>query len=163
MAYLHEMNSSKHELLSLEAFVDRISALTPHLCRSMMRQETTCLSRGEITVPQIWALEIIAERDQCPQQAVLDLLHLKASTGTVFVDRLSRKGWVRRDRNPENRREVALHITRKGLALVHEARAQRKRAFQLLFKPLPASQRGVYLRLLHEMIDNFSTETGTRK
>ncbi len=156
------MNSSQSELLSLSAFVNRVTSLTPHLCRAMMRQEATCLSRGEITVPQIWALEIIAERGQCPQQAVLDLLRLKASTGTIFVDRLCRKGWARRARNPANRREVLLRITRKGRGLIAEARAQRKRAFHLLFKPLPAPQRGAYLRVLNEMMENLSTESGTQ-
>ena len=148
--------------MSLEAFVDRISALTPHLCRSMMRQETTCLSRGEISVPQIWALEIIAERGACPQQTVLDLLQLKASTGTVFVDRLCRRGWIRRKRNPANRREVLLQITRKGRGLIHEARRQRRKAFVLLFRPLPAKQRSTYLRLLRDMVQNYLTESGTQ-
>lgn len=155
------MNVSKYETLSLAAFVDRISQLTPQLCRAMMRQETTCISRGQITVPQIWALEMIRDRGQCAQQELLNALQLKASTGTVFVDRMCRQGLVRRSRNPANRREVLLQITRKAAKLLDEARGQRKTAFRLLFKPLPASQRASYLRLLESFLKDVSFVKGS--
>ncbi len=154
------MNVSKRETLSLAAFVDRISQLTPQLCRAMMRQETSCVSRGQITVSQIWALEMIRDRAPCPQHELLKALHLKASTGTVFVDRMCRQGFVRRIRNPDNRREVLLQISRKAEALLDEARAQRREAFRLLFKPLPAAQRRPYLRLLESIMKDFSAIKG---
>lgn len=156
------MNSSKRETsISLNAFADKVTELMPHLCRAMMRQEETCLSRGEVTVPQLWAMEIIRAQGACPQHTVLEGLRLKASTGTVFVDRLCKQGLARRARNPMNRREVLLQITRKGAAVLDEAHQQRKRAFSLLFKPLPAAQRRSYLKLLESMVRNFSESKGT--
>jgi DNA-binding MarR family transcriptional regulator len=158
------VNSSKREtLMDLDTFVARVTELSPHLCRAMMRQEASCLHRGAITVPQLWALELIRERGVCPQQAVLDTLQLKASTGTVFMDRLCRQGLARRSRNPENRREVLLKVTRKGSTVLDEARNQRKQAFALLFKPLPAAQRRSYLKLLESIVRDFSENQGAKK
>ncbi len=158
---VHLVNGSKHEVLSLSAFVDRIVALSPHLCRAMMQQERCCTADRAITVPQIWALELIAEHGMCPQRHILEKLQLKASTGTVFIDRLCRQGWVRRARNPESRREVLLKITRKGRAVLDESRAQRRRVWMLMFKPLPAAQRRSYIGILEALVKEFSEPKGT--
>lgn len=70
------------------------------------------------------------------QFAVLDALHhlgplcqgdlagkLLKSGGnlTLVVDNLEKAGWVRRDRNPKDRRFVTVSLTGKGEALIREA------------------------------------------
>lgn len=147
--------------MSLSAFVDRIVALSPHLCRVMMQQERCCTAGRAITVPQIWALELIAAQGACLQRQILEKLQLKASTGTIFIDRMCRQGLVRRARNPKSRREVLLSITRKGKAVLDESRAQRRRVWMLMFKPLPASQRRSYIGLLEALLNEFSEPKGS--
>lgn len=155
------MNVSKNETLSLASFVDRLVSLSPHLCRAMMQQERCCTTGHALTVPQIWALELIAENGLCAQRDLLGKLQLKASTGTVFVDRLSRQGLIRRVRNPENRREVLLKITRKGHAVLDESRAQRRRVWMLMFKPLPERQRRAYIEMLESLVREFPNRKET--
>lgn len=113
------------------------------------------MSEDGASTPQMWALEIIREQKECPQRLLLDALQLKASTGTVFVDRLCRMGLARRTQNPRNRREVLLGVTRKGEAALKKARSRRAKEAQRLFAPLPAGRRRAYLELLESVAQTF--------
>jgi DNA-binding MarR family transcriptional regulator len=82
------------------------------------------------------------------QRAVADAIGLPASRIVAVVDRLEAKGWIERRTSPSDRRARALHLTRKGRAVLekilkvsaeHEAdltrglsAAERKRLIELL-------------------------------
>lgn len=130
-----------------------MAALMPRLCRAMMRREISCVSAARASAQQIWALEIIRDHEACSQRLLLDTLQLKASTGTVFVDRLAKSGLVKRTTNPRNRRAVLLSITRRGEAMLHKAELRRKKEAKRLFVTLSREQRDAYIQLIESLLD----------
>lgn len=156
------MNSSIHELSkSLPAFVDRLSALLPRLCRAMVRQESDHVTRGELTLPQLWALEMLRREGPRQMHDLLAALNLKASTGTVFVDRLARLRFVRRERDARDRRAVRVAITRRGLQVLEGIDAARRRTMLTVFSHLSATERRQYLTIIEKLACQLSDEKET--
>ena len=156
------VNSSIHEVSdaaqSLPSFVDRVATLVPQLCRAMVRQESNYVTRGELTLPQLWALERRRQRGCCTMREVLHALQLKSSTGTVFVDRLCRMKLVRRDRANEDRRAVKAALTAKGKRALDEIDEHRKAGMLDVFRPFNARERSAYLDLLEKLVLEMSKE-----
>ena len=159
---LHLVNSSICEVsggaLSLPAFVDRVATLVPKLHGAIMRQESIYVTRGELTLPQWWALELLKQRGACLMNELVHALQLKSSTGTVLVDRLCRMGLVRRGRVTEDRRAVKVALTPKGKRALNEIDAHRKDGMLDIFKPLNAHERAAYLSLLEKVVREMSKE-----
>jgi DNA-binding MarR family transcriptional regulator len=156
------VNSSSIEVSaaarSLPSFVDRVATLVPQLCRAVVRQESNYVIRGELTLPQLWALELLRLRGTCQMSEVLRALQLKSSTGTVFVDRLCRMGLVRRERDNKDRRAVDVTLTAKGRRALDEIDEHRKAGMLTVFKPFNARERAAYLVLLEKLVLEMSKE-----
>lgn len=156
------VNSSIHEVSraarSLDAFVDHVAGLMPRLSRAMVRQESNYVTRGELTLPQLWALELLRRRGACRMSEVLEALQLKSSTGTVFVDRLCRMRLVRRMRGEKDRRSVKVELTLKGKRALDEIDAHRRAGMADLFRPFTARERAAYLDLLSKLVREICQE-----
>jgi MarR family transcriptional regulator, organic hydroperoxide resistance regulator len=74
-----------------------------------------------ITGPQLWVLKTILENGSLPLGELSKKMYLHPSTITGVVDRLESKGYVRRDRNSEDRRVVNVRLTPAGEALATRA------------------------------------------
>lgn len=156
------VNSSKSEIprlaRSLDTFVDHVAGLVPQLCRAMVRQESNYVTRGELTLPQLWALELLRRRGPCQMHEVLSALQLKSSTGTVFVDRLCKLGLVKRGRGAEDRRAVHVSLTAKGNRALDEIDQHRREGMLEVFRPFTAAERAAYLDLLEKLVREMSKE-----
>ncbi len=156
------MNNSIREAsiknLPLPDFVDRVAALVPQLHRAIMRQESNYVTRGELSLPQWWALEMLKQQGNRQMHELVQALQLKSSTGTVFVDRLCRMGLVRRARVTEDRRAVKVALTAKGKRVLAEIDGHRKDGMLEIFKPLNAKERAAYLDLLEKLVLEMSKE-----
>lgn len=156
------VNSSLHEISraarSLNAFVDHVAGIMPRLCRAMVRQEGNYVTRGELTLPQLWALELLRQRGPCRMSEVLEALQLKSSTGTVFVDRLCRMKLARRMRGQPDRRSVRVELTVKGKQALDEIDAHRRAGMADLFRPFTTRERAAYLDLLEKLVREMSKD-----
>jgi len=72
----------------------------------------------QVTAPQLMCLMAVVEKGSITAADIAERIHLSPSTLVGVLDRLEAKGLVRRDRNAEDRREVAVTPTHKGRALV---------------------------------------------
>lgn len=70
-----------------------------------------------ITYPQYLVLHALWERDGRTVGAVAARLALESSTITPLVKRLQQAALVRRERNPDDERQVVVRLTRQGRAL----------------------------------------------
>ena len=158
------MNISKNEIspeAALEAFADEVSGLMPKLCRAMVRYERNHITTGKLTVPQYWALELVYGASPRPMHELLRAMGLKSSTGTVFVDRLCRMGLVKRVRDQQDRRAVALGITGKGRRVIQDIKKQKRKGITELFRPLTAGERRKYLELMRKLAAEFERNQET--
>ena len=87
---------------------------------------------GDVTLPQFRTLVVLAVRG--PQRGVdiAEELQVNPSTGTRMLDRLVRKGLVRRIRSTSDRRVVRLRLTPAGHNVVDEVLTRRRTELESL-------------------------------
>jgi DNA-binding MarR family transcriptional regulator len=74
-----------------------------------------------LTGPQLWAVKTIQRNGPMPVGRLADALVVNQSSVSALVDRLVRRGLVRRVRGRADRRFVEIALTRRGRALAADA------------------------------------------
>ena len=131
--------------LSLEAFADRAMELFSQLARGMVRHENNYLTRGAITLPQVWVLRCLSRQRECSMREIADFMKMGLSSVTGMVDRLVKQGLANRRRTERDRRLVFVDITAKGRKILKEILGQRRETTFNLFESLTAEERLTYL------------------
>jgi DNA-binding MarR family transcriptional regulator len=73
-----------------------------------------------ITAPQLMCLLAVVEKGSITSIDISRRIHLSPSTLVGILDRLESKGLVQRERNEEDRREIAIRATQAGLKLASQ-------------------------------------------
>ena len=106
-----------------------------------------------VTLPQYRALIALAAHGP---QRVTDLaeeLGVHPSSATRMCDRLERSGLVDRTVAVGNRREVEVHLTRSGRALLDRVTTARRREIARIVKDVPPSLRSAVVKGLQTFSD----------
>jgi DNA-binding MarR family transcriptional regulator len=74
-----------------------------------------------LTGPQLWAIKTLSRRGALATTDLAQALAVQPSTLSVLVDRLEKRGFVRRIRPREDRRFVEIALTPEGAALAARA------------------------------------------
>ena len=143
-------------------FSQRLIHLMPQLIRGFARQEHNSLSRGEITLPQLWALELLARYPRipsttcrqgvCPMHDLARSLNISRPAATGLIHRLIKQGLAVREHDRRDRRVVRVGITAKGRKILTEIWEQKRRAIAKVFGQLPGSDRARYLSTLERVV-----------
>ncbi len=145
--------------LSLRSFADRLATALPRLARQIWHYERDHFTRGEISAPQLWALEFLSRQPDCTMRELAKALRTKESTTTGLVDRMTAQGLVQRVRSRQDRRVVRVASTAKGRGIIREIETHKRRMVMKLFRPLSARDRGQYLEIIEKLVREFSPET----
>ena len=73
-----------------------------------------------LTYPQYLVLSTLWEQDGLAVSAIAERLALESSTITPLVKRLESAGFLTRERNPKDERQVIVRLTTKGRSLYEE-------------------------------------------
>ena len=73
-------------MISSEQFADRLSLLLPRLAREAWQCGRNLVSQGETSLPELWILKHLADREACPMHELATLLRLGNSTVTGLAD-----------------------------------------------------------------------------
>ncbi len=116
----------------------------------LKRHFTDVLEPHGITLPQFNVLRILrgAGPGGLPTLEVGERLIEHAPGITRMMDRLEARGWVRRERHPEDRRQVICHLTRKGSRLLAKLDAPMIRADESAVQGLKRSEQRQLIKLL---------------
>lgn len=85
------------------------------------------------------------------QTDLVRLTGIDRSTLTEILRRLGRRDLVRRERQRQDRRTNALHLTEAGRAAMVSALDAVERAQQRILEPVPAAERAAAMRLLERL------------
>ena len=110
-------------VIGTEEAMESARALTT--CTALLsRALGRALARWDLTWPQAMSLLLLRTRDE-PTNAtwLVGQLGLGRTAMTAVVDRLERRGWVRRRPHPHDRRVALLELTDEGRRVADEARA----------------------------------------
>ena len=77
-------------------------------------------SRGTLTESQFGVLETLHHLGPLCQGTLGSKLLKSSGNMTLVIDNLEKQGLVRRERNPEDRRQIFIHLTQAGQALIEE-------------------------------------------
>lgn len=144
----------------LSVFACRLAELMPRLMRAMLREERNALSRGEVTVPQIWMMDLLKAHGPMSMSALAEGLGIGPSAVTGFADRLVGQGFVRRLRDACDRRRVRLEITARGARILRVVEQDKRRAVIRAFSVISPLRRRQYLSVLEELASKMTAVDG---
>lgn len=105
-----------------------------------------------LTGPQLWALNTLRREGPLATSALARALAVQSSTLSVLVDRLARRGLVRRIRQRADRRFVEIALTPKGRNLTSRApEAAQGRLLHGLGRLSPRDQKAI-LNAVHRLV-----------
>jgi DNA-binding MarR family transcriptional regulator len=111
---------------------------------------------GEVTLPQFRALVVLAVRGPQRSIDIADELQVNPSTGTRMLDRLIRKGLVRRLRSTTDRRVVRVRLTPSGHDVVDQVLTRRRADLEQLV----AATAGLWQPAVTEALTAFAEAAG---
>ena len=139
--------------LSLNVFAERLSAVMPVMCKSMVRYEQNALTKGEVSLPQFWAMSWLSDHTGATMHDLAKAMNLKPSTATMLVDRLVELKMMDRDRDGVDRRRVLVRLSARGRKILDEVYSQKQKALQETFRHLSPAERLQYLELIEKLAD----------
>lgn len=97
-------------------------------------------------------LALEAHDDGLWQSDIAELLSLDRTTVTYLVDALEQRDWLRRERDPADRRAYVIRLTDTGVAALAEARPAARAATEELLGPLDANEQAQLRSLLGRLV-----------
>ena len=131
-----------------------------HDCLLQVLQTATVLWRESrrffrpfgLTDAQFNVLNLVAKHPAGLSQRELgDLMVVDRSNITLLVDRMQRKGWIRRLEVPEDRRAYRLVLTQKGLTLWKKVNPKYLNAIDIATKNIDAAAIGIVIASLKNL------------
>ncbi|MEU5432777.1 MarR family transcriptional regulator [Streptomyces sp. NPDC020719] len=125
-----------------------------HLARRLQQAHhllwTTMVSE-QTTSPQFAVLNTLVADPGLDQRTVGERVGLDRSTIAEVVSRLTRRGLLRKRRDPHDGRRSLLAVTDEGRALHRELTARTARMNQVFLAPLAPAEQSVFLDLLRRV------------
>ena len=103
-----------------------------------------------LTGPQLIVLNEIIRSDQIPIGCLAKTVHLSNATITGIVDRLEKRGLVKRIRSTNDRRQVLIRTTEKGRDTLKDAPPPLQEQFMNRFEGLPSEEQNAILHSLEQ-------------
>lgn len=102
----------------------------------------------ELSLSEVYALNILAERQPVSQQDLGAALLLEKSSVTRLVQQLEQRGWVSRERDPRDNRLRMLRLTALGAQMTEQMHHHMHERHAELYNQLsPEEQEGLMLGL----------------
>ena len=105
-----------------------------------------------VTPVQYGALQAVRNTPGIDQRTLARSIGFDTSTIAGVVDRLEARGLLQRSASPDDRRVRLLTLTDDGHALVDAVVPSMRRAQERMLEPLPARERGEFLRMLRSLV-----------
>lgn len=94
-----------------------------------------------VSLPQFRVMVILASSGPMRTGALAQRVGAIPSTFTRFLDRMVKQGWVHREQSPDSRREVFVHLSERGAALVADVTDRRRKEIASILARLSAEDR----------------------
>lgn len=126
---------TKKEEQTLNAFIKLMRA-TESINNRLNRQ----LAEQDLTVSQFGVLEALLHLGPLNQKALGEKLLKSGGNITLVIDNLEKSGWVERQRDPEDRRSMLIHLTEAGEKLIRSYFPKHLKHIMKEFEPLTSKE-----------------------
>jgi DNA-binding MarR family transcriptional regulator len=106
----------------------------------------------DLTAVQFSALVVIREHPGTDATRVSDLIYFDRSTIGNVLDRLEKKGLIRREASIEDRRTKRLFLTAQGRGMLRKVIAKAPSVATGILAPLPAADQVRFVKLLAKLV-----------
>jgi len=96
-------------------------------------------------------LMLLLANGATPAKHLARTLRLSAPNLTMLIDRMQAKHWLRRERNPADRRSQLIVLSPEGLALARRAQATARTMEHGLMRRLSSAERAMLIELLSKL------------
>ncbi|WP_391206907.1 MarR family winged helix-turn-helix transcriptional regulator [Psychrobacillus sp. L4] len=120
----------------------------------------------DLTVPQYSLLMTIAPHKEITQKKLGEILQIPKSTLSQGVDVLVQAGWIEREPVPDNRREIQLILSEKGIMLFETINQKKGTIHQVIdsaLETLPEKQCEEFQATLLHIADYLENESSTEE
>lgn len=99
---------------SLHQYVKEINE-AEYSCNMMLLQEYHDLLKEDLTSKQAVVLEYVKKHQRLTIKEIADMMMITSSAASQLVSKLDKEGYVKREINPNNRREIIVELDRAGI------------------------------------------------
>ncbi len=117
----------------------------------LLRPESTPCGQP-LSVSEAHALLELSRLHGCSQTELGKILQLEKSTVSRLVNQLKLKGWVERDRDPDDGRAVRLRLTAQGQRVAGQVAAARAAHFARIVEGIPPAERDAVIAAFQTVV-----------
>ena len=132
--------------------------LTSSALRAAGQKSLKLHGLDDITKEQFSILILLTIKDGLYQTQIANILVKDRPNITRMIDILERKGFIRREKDDNNRRILKVFITPKGLEKAETAKPLRDKFSQVQYRGLSDEEILTLVRLLRKVRENFKQE-----
>ncbi|MEW6045586.1 MAG: MarR family transcriptional regulator [Bacillota bacterium] len=134
------------------AYIEMLSDFFVEMMVDVVTTRTLSDAGSYITVSQLECLKYLQRHGACSAAELAEGLHMSPPAVTKLVDRLVRKGLVRRRDRPEDRRSVEISLTEAGRRTAEELRRRRSRVLEMILNRMGPDDREELERSLRAFV-----------
>jgi len=125
----------------IKEYVNQVIALLPDLAKAFRTDEPQEVLHMDINFPEIFVLRQLSSNEKPTMSELGRSISMDLSTLTRTVDKLIKKEFVARKRDPEDRRMVRVAITVEGRKIINRFEEQRKKKIESILRQMTSQER----------------------
>lgn len=147
----------------MDKYGDEVLKLSNQICfplyasgKEIVRRYQPYLEKLDLTYTQYIVLMVLWEKDHLSVKEIGAKLYLDSGTLTPLINKLIKKGYIQKEKSPDDERELIISLTSDGIKLKEKA----KEIPPLIAKKVKLTQkeaRTLYT-LLYKLLDGFENE-----
>ncbi len=124
--------------------------------KELVKHYTPFLNKLDLTYTQYITMMVMWEREQVTVKELGEIIYLDSGTLTPLLKKLENKGYVTRERNPQDERELLVSLSENGRALKQQATKVPLEVSKCV--GLSQQEAGEMYQLLYKMLKGFTRE-----
>ena len=134
-------------------FAQEVARMLPMILRKSIKSQAPMLNDLNVTLPQVILLDLLREKGHCNMGELASGLEMSMGAVTGIVDKMTKQGFVKRERSSEDRRVVNVVPLEKGKKALDSIGKTRIRAVTDMFALLDDGEKKEYVRILRKIYE----------
>lgn len=144
----------------IKGHVNQLIALLPDLAKAFRTDEPQEVLHMDISFPEIFVLRELSSKEEPTMSELGRSISMDLSTLTRTVDKLVKKEFVARKRDPEDRRMVRVALTAKGKKIIRRFEEVRKKHIESILRQMTLQERRDLLHIFKTLHARIYAKTG---
>ncbi|MCK9554568.1 MarR family winged helix-turn-helix transcriptional regulator [bacterium] len=146
----------------MDESLKRVTEIFPHMMRSYHSVSSAFSRSMDIPLNHMRVLINVDYMGSCTLVKLSSALGMAASTASEIVDKMVNEGYLKRELNEKNRRQVIISVGQKGKKFIEDFHRKVKEHFRNIFKIITPSNRERFRRA-YEILYEISKDIDEHK